>query len=111
MAVDKKEDGRSSNLIVDNRLYQNPVILQDLAGCRGFFGGEICADGIGAPSLMVENARTQACCFMDQDNVLLTSNAEVVPLFIPALPCSQYCSENIDILIDAYFKFVIYDES
>ncbi|XP_039854107.1 uncharacterized protein LOC120712399 isoform X3 [Panicum virgatum] len=104
MAVDKKEDGRSSNLIVDNRLYQNP-------GCRGFFGGEICADGIGAPSLMVENARTQACCFMDQDNVLLTSNAEVVPLFIPALPCSQYCSENIDILIDAYFKFVIYDES
>jgi len=56
--------------------------VQDLAGCRGFFGGEICADGIGAPSLMVENARTQACCFMDQDNVLLTSNAEVVPLFI-----------------------------
>ena len=35
------------------------VILQDHAGCRGFFGGEICADGIGAPSLMVENARTQ----------------------------------------------------
>ena len=43
------------------------VILQDLAGCRVFFGGEICADGIGAPSLMVENARTQVSRSMGEE--------------------------------------------
>jgi len=43
------------------------IRTQDLAGCRGFFGGEICADGIGAPSLMVENARTQVSRSMGEE--------------------------------------------
>ena len=38
-----------------------------MQAARFFFGGEICADGIGAPSLMVENARTQVSRSMGEE--------------------------------------------